>query len=349
LLLLGWAGVVADRLVTWRDRALLIAWFGAFFTFYLCYSFYDAWWYTRFLLPGYPALILGALLTTEHLLASLLDKRRQLAWAVGLALLAVALGFAWHYDRKLQALRVGREQANNVESCRWADARLPVQAMVVAGGMSGALKFYTNRPILRWESLPPEVWPSVKNRVQERGYQFYALLLPYEVEEAQRRALGVWRAQGHWGQISLWQIEPTDKVPPAIHYVRGFYDPEGDGQGRPQRWMSDEGVARLENTDRPMRLQIEGEVPLNVLPQPATITLVFNGAVLKQVKAQEQALQREFIITPAQQGAGKWSELQISTDQVFVPHQINSRNEDGRKLGFLLTRLSWEEEHIQPK
>ncbi len=343
LLLLGWAGVGLVRRLAWRDRALLSAWFGAFFIFYLFYSFYDAWWYTRFLLPGYPALILGALLTTEHLLANLLDKRRQLAWAVGLALLLVAVGCAWQYDRKLQALRVGREQANNAESCRWADARLPTQAMVVAGGMSGALKFYTKRPILRWESLPLEVWPSVKNRVQERGCQFYALLLPYEIEEAQRRARGIWRAQGHWGNISLWQIEPTDKALPAIQYVRGFYDSEGDEQGHPQRWMSDEGVARLENTGRQMRLQIEGDIPLNVLPKSSTIKLIFNGAVLEQMKAQEPNLQREFIITPAQQGAGKWSELQISTDQVFVPHQLNPRNEDGRRLGFLLTRLGWEE------
>jgi len=131
--------------------------------------------------------------------------------------------------------------------------------------------------------------------------------------------------------------------------VRGFYDPEADEQGRHQRWMSEDGVARLENTDRPMRLQIEGEIPLNVLPQPATIKLSFNGVVLEQVKATEQVLQREFIITPAQQGGGKWSELQISTDQVFVPHQLNPRNEDGRRLGFLLTKLNWEKERIQSK
>ena len=59
---LGWAAVAADRRVSRRDRAVLLTWFAGFFLFYSFYGPYEAWWYTRFLLPGYPAVILGALL-----------------------------------------------------------------------------------------------------------------------------------------------------------------------------------------------------------------------------------------------------------------------------------------------
>jgi 4-amino-4-deoxy-L-arabinose transferase-like glycosyltransferase len=343
LLLVGWAGVAADRRVEWRDRALLIAWFGVFIIFYACYSVYDAWWYTRFLLPAYPALILGALLTTRDLPAVFPETHRRLRLAAGLALLAVALGFAWHYDRVFEVFRVGKEQAIHAESSRWAGARLPAQSVVVASEMSGALKFYTDHLILRWDWVPPEAWPLLKNRVQERGYQFYALLMPHEVDKAQQRVPGIWSEQGRLRNITLWRIKPLDKAPPSLNYVSGFFDPEQDEQGRRWRWMSDEGVVELENTGRTMRLLIEGDVPVNVLPRPVTIRIVLNGQVLAQVEAKEAAFRKELIITPAQQGSGKLSELQLGTNQVFVPSQLDPRNSDQRRLGFSLTKLTWEE------
>jgi 4-amino-4-deoxy-L-arabinose transferase-like glycosyltransferase len=85
-LLLGWLGVAADRKVHWRHRAMLIAWFGAFLLFYCCYDIYDDWWYTRFLLPAYPAMILGALLAARdvvHLAVQCVYYRRRRIRACG--------------------------------------------------------------------------------------------------------------------------------------------------------------------------------------------------------------------------------------------------------------------------
>jgi hypothetical protein len=202
---------------------------------------------------------------------------------------------------------------------------------------------------LRWDLLPQESWPLVKTRVQERGYQFYAFLMSHELEPAQQRVPGIWNEQGHFAGLGLWRIEPLDKAPAKITYLSGFFDPEQDEQGRRWRWMSDEGVVELENPGGAMRLLIEGEVPVNVLPQAAKIKIVLNGQVLDQVEAKERAFQKEFIVRPDQQGGGKWSHLRIGTDQIFVPSQLDPASSDQRRLGFLLTKLTWEEHSTQPK
>jgi hypothetical protein len=75
--------------------------------------------------------------------------------------------------------------------------------------MSGALGFYTQRPIVRWDCLKPDQWSTVKKHAAERGYQWYALLLPYEVEEAQKKIGGRWTIVGMLDQVGLWHIEPT--------------------------------------------------------------------------------------------------------------------------------------------
>jgi 4-amino-4-deoxy-L-arabinose transferase-like glycosyltransferase len=43
-------------------RLLLVAWFLPFFVVYCFYGPYETWWYTRYLLPAIPALLLGMLL-----------------------------------------------------------------------------------------------------------------------------------------------------------------------------------------------------------------------------------------------------------------------------------------------
>lgn len=343
LLLLGWVAVAADRLVEWRNRALLIAWFGAFLAFYLCYNIYDAWWYTRFLLPGYPALILGAMFVARDLLGSLPVEHRRLRLAVGLGLLSVAFGFSLYHDRKFGVLDIGRDQAVHADSCRWADARLPARSLVVASEMSGALKFYTGRSILRWDMLQPRLWSVVRRQVLDREYKVYALLMEHEVETAQQLVVGEWTEQGRMRNVSLWRIDPMEKAPPGVSYRSGFSDIERDADGVSWRWMSDEGVIQLQNTGQPMYLRIEGVVPLESLPGPAVFRIVFNGKVLDELPISQQAFLKEWVITPLQQGNKAASELRIITNRVFVPGDLDSRSSDRRRLGFSLAKLVWKE------
>jgi len=214
--LLGWLVVAADRKVEWRNRAMLVFWFGAFFLFYSCYDVYKAWWYTRFLLPAYPAMILGALLVARDAVGLLRKwiseaNRARLRWIVLAILLGVTLSHENRYIRRLDLFNLGPREITYYTSCRWADRTIPSKSLVVAMQMSGALGFYTERPIVRWDWLEPEQWSVVKKHSAERGYQLHALLMPSEIEEAQKRLGGKWTKLGMLDQASLWQIGPTSE------------------------------------------------------------------------------------------------------------------------------------------
>jgi hypothetical protein len=73
--------------------------------------------------------------------------------------------------------------------------------------MSGAVNFYTQRPIVRYDWLDPVKWATVKKHAAERGYQWYALLMDFEIEGAQSQMGGKWTKLGIFGPISLWWVE----------------------------------------------------------------------------------------------------------------------------------------------
>jgi hypothetical protein len=204
--------VVVDRKIEWRNRLMLLSWFGTFFIFYCCYNIYEAWWYTRFLLPGYPALVLGLVLIARDL-PELLRRRlgesdlARLKWVVLIIMVAVTLSHERRNIKRFNIFGMNVHEEANSSSCRWADQQVANKSVIASMQMSGALKFYTSRPIIRYDWVTPEQWPEVKKHAAERGYQWYALLQPFEIEDAKKRMGGKWTKLGMLDQISLWRIE----------------------------------------------------------------------------------------------------------------------------------------------
>ncbi|MEP7272221.1 MAG: hypothetical protein ABI882_12020 [Acidobacteriota bacterium] len=339
----GWLASAFLRKVEWRLRALLIAWLASFLIFYSAYDIYGVWWYTRFLLPAYPALILGTLLTIQALGDLLLRNRRGLRWATGIVLCVALCWMPLQFVYKNDVLSFGGGELLHLEACAWADKQLPERAVVVSMEMSGAVRFYTHRSIVRYDAVVPWLWPELRKRVEERGYGFYALLMDMEVENAQKGVPGHWTEMGHLRHIGLWRIQPLDRMPAGIKYGDGFSELERTPDGVSWRWMSDEGVALLENTGRPMRLRIEGAVPIYGFKRSSTIKVILNGALLETVVAGGQALVLEYQISKSQQGDRESSELRLVADQALTPNDIDPRNPDRRRLSFSLTGLRWEE------
>jgi uncharacterized membrane protein len=204
---LGWMAVAADRRVTLRDRAVLLAWFAAFFLFYSFYATYETWWYTRFLLPGYPAVILGALLVARDFVVGFAPARR---WRIAAAALLVILALAVeiHYVTKNRVHKLYKEERVHPQSCEMASRRLPPKAIVLSMHMSGALHYYTDLTYAMWTGMDANRFAVLRVSTESRGFRWYALLAPFEVPEIEKPGFGEWREIGRVEAVSLWELRP---------------------------------------------------------------------------------------------------------------------------------------------
>jgi len=190
--------VAFDRRVeSWR-RALLLSWFVPFFVFYCFYGAYETWWYTRFLLPAIPPLIIGFFL----LIRDLRTPRVVMAILV-VAILAVAL----REDRKIRPLAVGEGESIYPEVVHWAEQRLPPDALVVTHGFSGSFLYYSGRSIVRWDQLDQDQFELLRAYVGAANLRWYALVSSEEFMEVQTRMPGVWTPIGTHRYMTLYRLD----------------------------------------------------------------------------------------------------------------------------------------------
>src|SRR4030095_611889 len=215
LALFSWAATAVNKSVRWRDRALLISWFAGFYLFWCFYAYdYDeAWWWTRYLLPGIPAVILGFLLTIRYISDLFISSTDNVArratgkFVAPLLLLPVFLTSASriHFYNIYDA-GVGQEDMKN--AAQWAGKIIPEKSLVVSEDYSGVVPYYINRPSLRYDQVTPEKWTVVQDRIKEKGYQLYALLIYNEPGAAKRKIPGKWTLIDTFnGHSTLWRID----------------------------------------------------------------------------------------------------------------------------------------------
>ena len=157
-------------------------------------------------MPGIPALLLGLLLVLQSL-------REQLSAKTGMALAVLTctavLGFGGRMTIQDSLAETGASHYVHARSSRWAHQQLPPNSVVISEEMSAALRFYSNRTILRWDLTSPERWKIISTRLKESGWHCYALLMPHEIERAQNALTGQWKKIGDYQNVSLWQVETT--------------------------------------------------------------------------------------------------------------------------------------------
>jgi len=158
-----------------RASLPLVLWLAAFVLFYAGWRWpYDAWWWTRHILPGYPALALLAFRGMGLLRAAFAPARTKLfacATAVLVAANVVAnLEFAEShglFSRKLEY----HYQVNS------AIVRRSVAANSLVGGLnfSGALRYYAGLETFRWDHVKA---PDVIDAALDRGRPVYVVIEP---------------------------------------------------------------------------------------------------------------------------------------------------------------------------
>ena len=216
LALLAPAPLLVLPLVTiWRDRRVdtvaLVLWFGAITGVYGFYEFSrETWWALRFILPALPALIVCSLLALQPL-------SRPIRRVAAVALMAWAVAGSLYWTTHLHALSPKENERVYAEASREIRAKLPANALVAAMYASGALYYYTDFPVLRWDQIGAPDFVRYANQAKLAGRPIYALLFDGLEDEARAtRMPGEWMRLATTGPIGLWQLVsiPTSATTP---------------------------------------------------------------------------------------------------------------------------------------
>ncbi len=193
------------------QRALLATWFSVFFVFYSFYSWCDGWLSSRFLLPAVPALIL-AFLFLVRTSVSMIGSRGQPTFAAIVAILVIASTIGAMIGK---GIKLGVYQAHIIdevypESVRFAEARLPKDAIVASGLLSGAFLYYADRETVRWDQVVQAGrLPLLRAAARKAGLKWYALESTVEVtpEEFDAWLPSIWVPVAINRDVTLWRLE----------------------------------------------------------------------------------------------------------------------------------------------
>jgi 4-amino-4-deoxy-L-arabinose transferase-like glycosyltransferase len=224
----------SPRLVT-----VLMLWIGVFLIFYATYSFTDdTWWYTRFLLPAFPPLLVGSLwagrAAFERVNAAvgapaLAQATRRVAGAVGgvlLAALIVAHNVSW--TRHFHVLGVGRGERRYLEVADWTRSHLPAGAGILAMQASGALFHYTDFPVIRWDMIDGDALRSLTADALSGRHGLYAVLFPVDFDyDVRNRLQGRWVRIGAVADVTIWRFDGMTESVGAVPAASGrWFDSE---------------------------------------------------------------------------------------------------------------------------
>jgi hypothetical protein len=209
----------------WRQNATWVAllglWILGLFGLYSCYYHtHETWWYLRFVLPAFPAVLIAGLLVARAGLLKLGWEQRSapgtlLPWLLGIAVTAAILLFDGSWNTKFDTINSGRGEENYAKAIEWMKTKIPADSNLIAMQASGALFFYTDFPIVRWDQIEGPDFEKIARASQATHRKIFALLqpLPGSKDDEELRAFGEKRLIGKWtklggvGGFNLWQYE----------------------------------------------------------------------------------------------------------------------------------------------
>jgi hypothetical protein len=224
LAVVGLPFVATDRKV----KAVLGAWAGVLLAFYAGYvCTHETWWYLRFVMPAFPALVIGAALVLQRVKFGVMTlaadfRPVESAAASGLRLrlpliaIAVAAAVTWqvgwarHFG--VQHTELGERAYRQLG--QWAETAMPANALIAADQTSGALQFYSSRPIIHWDSLDARSYAVLDAYLAANHGVLYAGLFPDEEEHALLQKMpGTWEAAQRFRQVTVWRRVSATPAP----------------------------------------------------------------------------------------------------------------------------------------
>jgi hypothetical protein len=154
---------------------------------YLAYAVFDDWAYLRFLLPALA--VFAVLAATE--VAAWLDRVRVAARpVVGLAMVLAIAAAGVYVARSKDTFRLSSQLKRIEQVGDYVRDHVEPNAVIVAGEQSGAMRYYTSRPILRWEAASPEAMGLAVRELDRSSRPIYIVLDAWE-ESAFRAKYGM--------------------------------------------------------------------------------------------------------------------------------------------------------------
>jgi hypothetical protein len=201
------------RTAVWLAAAAL----GVMLASYLPYFQFPEWSYLRFLLPAWPAALVALGLLVSRAL-HVLPR-----WSSGTVLLLVLVTAAsWNVRVAAgeQAFAIRRYEARYRMAGRYLDAAVSPAAVIVTVQESGSVRYYTRRPILRWDQLGPDLDAAVA-AVQQQGRHPLLLVEDWEAPEMKQRfpastlATLDWPPRAEFGEeVRVRLFDPADRQAP---------------------------------------------------------------------------------------------------------------------------------------
>lgn len=181
------AALLAPWLLSRRLEAVMLLVFACgVLASYLPYVPFDVWWYLRFLLPAYPALLALAGAVVVRLSARLPAGAR-------IAAAAAAIGLtAWHgveYAAARATFDTDGEWKYAIAG-QYISEHLPEHAVLLAEQHSGSARYYSGRTTIRWAWIPPDKLEWMLGEIERLGYEPYALIEDWEEPAIRERFAG---------------------------------------------------------------------------------------------------------------------------------------------------------------
>jgi hypothetical protein len=200
----------------------------AVFAVYAAYTPFHDWWYLRFLLPAWPAIVIGIAALSAGLVRGRTVVHR------GVATLAIA-GLGLHgiaTARRLGVYPPGEGERRYATIAGLVASATDAQSVIVTTAHVGPMRYYGGRLTLRYDTLDPAWLDRALDWLERRGRHPYILLEEDEVPEFRRRFNG--SAAGRFDLAPVMTYE-ADRIAGRVYLFDPLKSPVATWQPAPIR------------------------------------------------------------------------------------------------------------------
>jgi dolichyl-phosphate-mannose-protein mannosyltransferase len=170
-----WLSIGAPIWIVRHARNVSLSWAGlvlaaAVWCAYLPYMFFqpNEWFYTRFLLPAIPLMLFFACACAMAAVRTLSPLWRvPVAAMFAVAIVAASVSYAERHG----AFDIRNQERKYPLAGNFVRTHGPANAFVLAAQHSGSIRYYADRPTLRWDLLSPARLDQVLATFRAQGYE----------------------------------------------------------------------------------------------------------------------------------------------------------------------------------